>query len=81
MATIVDVLNFLRPEGGYVAYGLEFEGIEFIECEPFTKEEFEAAFLAYKVWKTEEEKTKTTEKAALLAKLGITEDEARLLLG
>jgi len=28
-----------------------------------------------------EEKQKATEKAALLAKLGITEDEAKLLLG
>lgn len=41
------------------------------------REAFEAriAFLA------EQEATKVAEKAALLAKLGITEDEAKLLLG
>jgi hypothetical protein len=40
----------------------------------------EADQLAYQA-KAQEEATKVAEKAALLAKLGITEDEARLLLG
>jgi hypothetical protein len=81
MATMLEVLNFLRPNGGYIAVGLEYEGIEFLECEPFTKEEFEAGFAQYDAWKTEQDATKAATKAALLARLGITEEEAQLLIG
>jgi hypothetical protein len=42
--------------------------------------QYEADQLAFKA-KAQEEATKVAEKAALLHKLGITEDEARLLLG
>lgn len=42
--------------------------------------QYEADQLAAKA-RSEAEATKVVEKAALLAKLGITEDEARLLLG
>jgi hypothetical protein len=42
--------------------------------------QYEADQLAAQA-RSEAEATKATEKAALLAKLGITEDEARLLLG
>jgi hypothetical protein len=42
--------------------------------------QYEADQLAAKA-RSEAEATKVAEKAALLAKLGITEDEARLLLG
>ena len=44
MATHSDVLSYLRPNGGYVARGADFEGIEFLECEPFTAAEYKAAF-------------------------------------
>ena len=80
MATIQDVLGMLIPNGGYVARGDEYEGIEFLECEPITKAEFEAGFAQYDAWKAEQEAKAAADKAALLAKLGITADEARLLL-
>jgi hypothetical protein len=76
-----EVLAFLRPDGGYVARGQEYEGIEFLECEPFTKEEWLAAFSEYQSWKTEQEEKAQKNRQALLDKLGITEDEAQLLLG
>jgi len=41
--TIQEICRFLRPEGGYVIVGDDFEGITFIEANPFTKEEFDAA--------------------------------------
>jgi hypothetical protein len=80
MATINDVLGFLIPNGGYVARGDDYEGIEFLECEPITKEQFEAGFAQYDAWKAEQDAAKAAQKAALLDRLGLTEQEAKLLL-
>jgi hypothetical protein len=74
------VLQMLLPNGGYVAVGDEFEGIEFVECEPITKAEYEIGLANYDAWFAQIEAEKATQKAALLAKLGITDDEAKLLL-
>jgi hypothetical protein len=81
MATIADVLTMLIPNGGYIASGDTFEGIQFLECEPITKAQFTAGFAQWDAWKADQDAKKAAEKAALLDKLGITEDEARLLLG
>lgn len=75
-----EVLAFLIPTGGWTMVGHEYEGIDFIDCEPITKKQFEDGFAAYETFKAQQEATKAAEKAALLAKLGITEDEAKLLL-
>ena len=45
------------------------------------RETMEAAWQAAKVVAIQAETEKATEKAALLARMGLTEDEARLLLG
>ena len=81
MATSRQVLKMLLPDGGYVSRGETFEDIEFIEANPITKAAFDAGFAQYDAWKAQEEATKATDKAALLERLGITEDEAKLLLG
>jgi hypothetical protein len=75
-----DVLAMLIPQGGYVLVGNDYEGIQFLECEPITKAEFEVGFAQYDAWKAEQDSKAVADKAALLAKLGITADEARLLL-
>jgi len=80
MAKSYEVLSMLIPDGGYVQYGEEYEGIQFLECEPITKAQFEAGFAQYDAWKAEQDATKATQKAALLDRLGITEEEAKLLL-
>jgi hypothetical protein len=80
MATGSDVLAMLIPTGGWVIAGDTFEGIQFLECDPITKEQFEAGFAIADVWKAQQEATKAAEKSALLTRLGITEDEAKLLL-
>ena len=80
MATSGQVLGMLIPDGGYVQTGTEFEGIQFLECEPITKAQFEAGFAQYDAWKVDQDSKAAADKAALLAKLGITADEARLLL-
>jgi len=80
MAKSYEVLSMLIPNGGYVQVGDTYEGIEFIECEPITKKEYEAGFAKYEAFKAEKELASAAAKEALLNKLGITADEAALLL-
>ena len=80
MALAKDVLTMLRPEGGWIVTGNEYEGIEFISCEPITKQEFLNGFVTAEIWLADQEKKQVANKAALLAKLGITAEEAALLL-
>ena len=80
MATRAEVLKFLIPNGGYVSNTENFEDIQFLECEPITKAQYEAGFAQYDAWKAQQDAKAATDKAALLAKLGITADEAKLLL-
>jgi hypothetical protein len=81
MTTFQQVISMLIPNGGYVTNGDTYEGIQFLEATPITKEQFEAGFAQYDTWKAEQDAAKAHERAALLERLGITEDEARLLLG
>lgn len=81
MATSAEILQFLIPTGGWVTTGDDWEGVQFIEAAPITKEEFDLGGTKYAAWKSEQDKLAADKKAALLAKLGITEDEAKLLLG
>ena len=80
MANSGDVLNMLIPDGGWILTGDEYEGIEFISCEPITKAQFTAGFAQYDALKAEQDAKAATDKVALLAKLGITAEEAKLLL-
>jgi hypothetical protein len=81
MATGAEVLNYLIPEGGWVITGNDFAGIVFFEgAKQITKKEFDDGFQAYDAWKAEQDQTKASAKAALLERLGITADEAALLL-
>jgi len=80
MATGGEVLMMLIPNGGWYISGDDYDGIQFLDCAPITKAQFTAGFAQYDSWKTEQEAQAATDKAALLAKLGITADEAKLLL-
>jgi hypothetical protein len=82
MAKIDDVLLMLIPQGGWVATGHEYEGIEFKECEPITKEQFEAGFAKVDALKAEREASAAAAKTsahAKLAALGLTGDELKAL--
>ena len=83
MATSAEVLRYLRPNGGYVQYGQEFEGITFEpQCEPFTKAEYEAAFNLVDAAKAQAEAEAAANKAAAeakLAALGLTADDLKAL--
>ena len=80
MATGLDVLMMLAPNKGWVIYGDDFDSIKWIKGEPITKTEFEAGFTKVDAWKAEQDAKAASDKAALLTKLGITADEAKLLL-
>lgn len=82
MAKFNEVLGWLRPNGGYYAVGTEYEGIQFTECEPFTKQEFLAAFEAYDAWVIQQQQEKEAKKEAALAKLsglGLTIEDIKAL--
>ena len=80
MAKGYEVLSMLLPKGGWVISGDDYEGIQFIDCEPITKAQFKAGFAQYDAWKAQQDAAQIANKAALLERLGITEDEAKLLL-
>ena len=80
MATGSDVLAMLIPTGGWVIYGDEYTGINFISCDPISEADFKAGFAKADKWMADQVKAQADAKAALLAKLGITADEAALLL-
>ena len=80
MAQGYEVLGMLIPTGGWVIRGNDWEGVEFIEATPITKKQFEDGFAQYETWKTNQDTAKAAAKAALLTQLGITEEQAKLLL-
>jgi hypothetical protein len=82
MATSGQVLGMLIPDGGYVQTGTEFEGIQFIECEPITKAQFEAGFAQFDAWKAEQETKALAAKQSAQAKLsalGLTAEDLKAL--
>lgn len=77
-----EVLNMLIPSGGWLIRGEDFEGIEFLECEPITKEEYEAGFAQYAAWKAAQEAAEQAAKQAAQQKLqalGLTADDLKAL--
>ena len=81
MATGADVLSMLIPTGGWVIYGDDFDSIIYDEgVTPITKKQFTDGFAAYDAWKAKEVAKQEAAKASLLDRLGITADEAKLLL-
>jgi hypothetical protein len=80
MAKGGEVLSMLLPDGGWYIVGDDYENIKFIECEPITKKQFTDGFAQYDAWKAGQDAAQVAAKTALLDRLGITADEAKLLL-
>jgi hypothetical protein len=82
MATGTDVLRFLLPEGGWFIAGDEYEGIEFLECKPITKAQFDAGFAQVDAFKAQQETAANAAKQsaqAKLAALGLTAEDLKAL--
>ena len=78
----MEVLSMLIPTGGWVIVGDDYEGITFLECEPITKEQFEAGFAQFDAWKAEQDAQAAAAKEAAQAKLtalGLTADDLKAL--
>jgi hypothetical protein len=75
----VKAILFIRPNAEFVLRDLDIEWMDTNQTQP-TEEEIEAGWIAYQA-KVEADKAEAEAKRqALLAKLGITEEEAKLLL-
>ena len=82
MTTGGDVLIMLCPAGGWIITGEGYENIQWLECEPITKEQFEAGFAQYDAWKAEQDSKAAADKEtaqAKLAALGLTADDLKAL--
>ena len=82
MATGAEVLQMLIPNGGWILTGNNYEGIQFLECEPITKAEFEAGFAQYDAWKAAQDAQMAADKASATTKLealGLTADDLKAL--
>jgi len=82
MAKGGEVLSMLIPTGGWAISGNDYEGIQFIDCKPITKAQFEAGFAQYDAWKAEQDAQMAADKASATAKLealGLTADDLKAL--
>jgi hypothetical protein len=76
-------IQYLRPGAQFSYTEDNYSTIQWyaLEGDAPTQKEIDAAIEQIKADEITEATTKATQKAALLDRLGITEDEARLLLG
>jgi hypothetical protein len=82
MAKAGEVLSMLIPTGGWYVAGNDYEGIQFLDCEPITKAEYEAGFAQYDAWKVEQDAVKAQAKAiaeSKLSALGLTTEDLEAL--
>jgi hypothetical protein len=81
MATGADVLTLLCPNSEWTITGNNYDSIDWFGKSPaITREQFETSFEKTDVWLAEKKANIAATKQALLDKLGITEEEAKLLL-
>jgi hypothetical protein len=79
---LIEAIYKLRPNSEFVLHDNDYSTIQWhvLDGTAPTKAEIDAAIKQIKADEVTEAQTKATEKAALLAQLGITEDQAKLLL-
>lgn len=82
MARGTDVLQMLRPNGGWVIYGDDFDSILWIECEPLTRQQFIDGFAQADIWLAEKQTEIEQKRLAAeqkLAALGLTAEDLKVL--
>ena len=82
MAKAWEVLSMLCPDAEYTLKGSNYEDISWYKkSAPITKEQYENGFAQYDAWKAEQDADQAQVKTAILDRLGLTADEAKLILG
>jgi len=77
-----NVLSMLIPTANFSIEGDDYESIVWIDGKQLvTKEQFEAGFAQYDSWKAQQDAKAKTDKEEVLTKLGLTANEAAILLG
>jgi hypothetical protein len=78
---IIDAIYSINPIAEFTFNDTDLDTLQWHgKTKPLTKEQILAAFENNKTVKAQELAQKAVDKAALLDRLGITEDEAKLLL-
>ena len=81
MALSGQVLSMLCPDAEFTITGEDWDTIVWHNGEaPITKKQFQDGFAKYDAWKAQQDSAKADAKAELLSRLGITAEEAQLLL-
>jgi hypothetical protein len=75
----VKAIQFIRPNAEFTLLGDDLEWLDKAQIQP-TESEIEAGWVAYQAAQAAEAQAKAQAKAELLERLGITADEAKLLL-
>jgi hypothetical protein len=80
---MIEAIHILRPDAQWVIQGEDYTGLEWLDKKQTkpTEQEIEAKIAELPALKAAASAQKAAQKAALLAKLGITSEEAALLLG
>lgn len=82
MATGGEVLWMLCPNAEWKITDSDYDQIDWFGKEPaISREAFEAGFAEFDAWKAQKDAETVAKREALLNRLGITEEEAKLLLG
>lgn len=82
MAKSYEVLRMLIPNGGYVQDGEDYEGIQFLGCEPISKKQYLDGFAAFDAWKIQQDKLAAEKKKNAEEKLnalGLTSEDIKAL--
>jgi hypothetical protein len=80
MAKAGEVLGMLCSGIEFSIIGDNYEDINWFDKEPaITKKQYEDGFAQYDAWKAEQDANKAQAKAALLERLGLTQEEFNTL--
>lgn len=76
----VKAIQFIRPNAEFTLIDDQLNWLDDEQSKP-TESEIEAGWVAYQTQLKAEAEAKAAQRQALLSRLGITEEEARILLG
>lgn len=77
---IVNTIKFIRPNANFRMVENELDWLDEEQIKP-TKKEIESGWIAYQETQVVEATAKAQARTALLSRLGLTEEEAAILLG